>query len=302
MKEITFSGLIKKEICTNQYPKNTILSILSSFFSNNSQISISSDGIKLEIYSQYNFIIRFISDLIQKTFKIKHHILYSKINNFNKKRNFKISISENIDIIKKQLQLTREKKTKFINTKEGKKGFLIGAFLSGGSIGSLQKNTYHLELRTKKIFYARLIQNIFNDLNLSISLIKRRKAFVLYIKRVQDISDFLKFINANESMLKLEDQKISRDLMNQMNRLNNIDISNIKKCSIASSNQIEQINKIISSPKFKKKSKNFQLFCLIRTQNPSASLNDIVKIFKEKYNIRITKGGLSHYLYFLKNM
>jgi DNA-binding protein WhiA len=182
------------------------------------------------------------------------------------------------------------------------RAYLVGAFLSGGSISSIEKSIYHLEIRSTKINYLRLIQKLLEQFNVSISLLKRRNIFVLYIKKATDVSDFLKIIGANHSMYELEDKIIARDYYANIQRLNNLDVANLHKSSHAGIQQIKMIKLIRDSNEFKNQSDKFKFYCSIRLQNPYASLSEMVKIFQDRYKIRITRTGINHYVMKIKEL
>jgi DNA-binding protein WhiA len=182
------------------------------------------------------------------------------------------------------------------------RAYLIGAFLSGGSISSIDKSIYHLEIRSNKINYLRLVQKILNQFQISITLLKRKDNYVIYIKKAIDVSDFLKIIGANHSMYELEDKIIARDYYTNMQRLNNLDIANLHKSLTAGNEQVKMIKEIRHTDEFKQSSDKFKFYCSIRLQNPEASLSEMVKIFKTKYQIQITRTGINHYAMKIRNI
>jgi hypothetical protein len=119
---------------------------------------------------------------------------------------------------------------------------------------------------------------------------------VVYIKRSNEISDFLKHINALDSMSTLEDTIISRDFNNQVHRLNNLDFSNISKSADASDKQIEMIKKIIPTKFYKEEKEKFKNYCQLRLENPTASITELSTLFQEKFNTKITRSGINHYI------
>ena len=68
--------------------------------------------------------------------------------------------------------------------------------------------------------------------------------YLLYLKKADDISNFLKVLDASNAVLQFENHRIQRDFRNSINRFNNIDISNQKKILLLSDKQIQQIKNI----------------------------------------------------------
>lgn len=289
----TFSEKIKQELTQNKYSNQAQKAILYSFLVNALTIKLNESGVTWQIKSQFNFIVRFISNIFSDLFDVDKKIMYSNIKSINNKRDYILSINGNFDQIINDLGIY-QKPVDVIKTDAQMKGVLVGAFLSGGSVSSVNDRRYHLELRSNNISYLLFIQTILKKFNISIALLQRRKSYFLYIKKSYDISDFLKLIGANNCMLEFEDQKISRDLFTQIHRLNNLDISNIKKSSAAGAKQIEKINQILNTNVFAKQSNKFKIFCQIRLKNPDASLTEISKIFLKDYNIKIQRTSINH--------
>ncbi len=289
----TFSEKIKQELTQNKYSNEAQKAILYSFLVNALTIKLTENGMSWQIKSQFNFIVRFISNIFSDLFDINKKIMYSDLKNINNKRDYILSIAGNFDQIINDLGIY-QKPVDVITTEAQMKGVLVGAFLSGGSVSSISDRRYHLELRSNNISYLLFIQTILQKFNISIALLQRRKSYFLYIKKSYDISDFLKLIGANNCMLEFEDQKISRDMYAQIHRLNNLDISNIKKSSTAGNKQIQKINEIINTKSYSKQSEKFKIFCQIRLKNPNASLTEISKIFLKDFNIKIQRTSVNH--------
>ena len=106
------------------------------------------------------------------------------------------------------------------------------------------------------------------------------------MKKSDLISDFLAFIEAQESCLKFEDVRVERDFSNINNRLINCDSYNYKKTIQNSNKQIEMINfidaklgiKNISNSKIKE-------LCLLRIEYPEANNVDLAQFLGEKFGI-----------------
>jgi DNA-binding protein WhiA len=148
----------------------------------------------------------------------------------------------------------------------------------------------------------RLIQKILLKFNISSTLLKREKGFVLYIKKAVDVSDFLKIVGANRCMHELEDKIIARDYYTNVQRINNLDVANLHKSSLAGIQQVKMIKAIRRMKEFKKLPDKFRFYCSIRLQNPEASLSEMVKIFQIKYQINITRTGINHYVVRIKQL
>ena len=299
----TFSVSIKQEICNNDYDTESIKRILSSFLTNRMKISLSQSKIEYYAESNFSFVIRFITECLDKIVKTDHHLSYSEINNFNKKRLYRLTINQvKFEQLLNELKVLDDKDIKFTKTEKEKSAYVIGAFLSGGSISDISKPFYHLEIRSTNGKYLRLIQQILISWRLSPILLKRKYSTVLYIKRSTEVSDFLKHINAIENMSLLEDTIISRDFNNQLHRLNNLDISNISKSAKASDIQTTMIKAIINAQLYKDQNDKFKKYCQLRLNYPTASISELANLYQQTYKIKITRSGINHFVIKLKNI
>jgi DNA-binding protein WhiA len=225
-------------------------------------------------------------------FNVKQEISFTEVGKFDNKRNYKLTITGDLEKIEKQIKLFNEWPKS--STPSENKCFLIGAFLSGGSISSFAtKSTYSLSLRSKNKNYLIAAQDILSKFNISVTIAERRNEHILYIKKASSLSDFLKIIGTNNKMLEFEEIIIARDYINQMHRLVNLDVSNMRKTSSASVKYITMINSIINTPEYNKQSAKFKTYCLLRKQNPGYSLDTLSKKMGDQ-KLPVTKGGINH--------
>jgi DNA-binding protein WhiA len=62
------------------------------------------------------------------------------------------------------------------------------------------------------------------------------------------------------------------------------------------------INVIRKTKSFKEQPDKFRFYCSLRLQNPEAPLSEMVKIFENKYQIKITRTGINHYVLKIKKL
>ena len=94
---------------------------------------------------------------------------------------------------------------------EEKKAFLKGLFLSCGSINDPKKNQYHLEFFIKNKKDAETVNKLLISLNFKSKILKREKEYMVYIKSSENISDFIKYLNAINALFYFEDIRIYKD-------------------------------------------------------------------------------------------
>lgn len=288
---MTFTQRVKEELCKNQYDKDQKKSILSAFLKNSHFFSINNQSIEIDLKNKSPLIIEFLLSILNDLYESNKNIKFKKSK--NNSEFLHISFLEGINFIKQDLFL-ESNPWNWLISKKVRSDFLIGLFLSSGSINSPNSSNYHFEIKIKDLNVLKIIEKIFKKINIPFFVLNRNKSQIVYVKKSEAISDILKLLGANESMFEFEEKRISRDYTNQMSRLNNLDISNLKKSIFASRNQINNIEYIKSNNFYNQLSEKEKIYCDLKLEFPDSTLNDLVSLFKEKHNITISKSGINH--------
>lgn len=286
-----FNLEVKKEIFLNYMKKieNHINCdfLFLGYLLNCAEYDLIDDSI--EFYTQNADVIKLFK--LQFTNKVEIYKSDKKSLKYNStKYKLIIRLSENNNL--KEFFLNKKLNIIFLNKQE-KNDFLTGVFLSAGSINNPSKS-YHLEIRIVNNKIIETIENTLNYYDISFNHILYRKKYVIYVKKSESISDFLKILEANENMYILEDYRIEKDLTNSLQRLNNLEFSNIKKQINANQRIIHVIKKIIKTKEFNNLNNNIKIYCNQRIKYPDISMSDMVKLLNEEYNINITKSWINH--------
>lgn len=173
--------------------------------------------------------------------------------------------------------------------------FFSGIFFGSGSL-NLSVGSFHLEFSSRYYEILMQIQKKLNEYDFNFKLLKRNQKYTLYIKKQEQILDFLAAINAKEAWSLVQQQKINKDMNNASNRINNLDFKNEKKVTKASSELIKKINFILNKKLNYFFNEKEMLFLQEKLQNKNASLARMCEIMQEKHNLEITKSGLNHYV------
>ncbi|BAP01092.1 hypothetical protein MCAL160_0570 [Mycoplasmopsis californica HAZ160_1] len=173
--------------------------------------------------------------------------------------------------------------------------FFAGVFVASGSISNLDKSSYHLQISSRYEKYIDLFQSKLNEYDFGFQKIKHQNRYLIYIKKHEKISDFLKAITAIDSMFLFEDSRIQRDFDNSMNRINNVDVANIKKVVESNQKHIKNIEIMIANNLQHHFNPNQIAFYNLMHSNPEESLNSYANILSQS-GIEISKSGLNHWL------
>lgn len=285
---MTFNTSLKDEISKNVYSSVDACSELSAFVRCNSKITSKQIIITLENAS----VARKIYKDIKTVFNISANITVRNQNRFRVKQIYILTINENIDYIKKVLNVN-EKIT--LESDEEKIAFLEGAFLAIGNVTNPQTSRYHLEYICKNKILAKEIDNLLKYFKINSKIIKRGYKFVVYVKNGDNISDIFKMFKATESLFFFEDIRIYRDHKNMVNRLNNCELSNQTKTIQTGLKQLNEINYIIDNDLLSLLDDNTKIICEIRKKYPESSLAEIAQISNVEYGYNIGKSGVNHH-------
>ena len=132
---------------------------------------------------------------------------------------------------------------------------------------------------------------LLNSFGLNARISKRREELIVYIKEAQAIADFLYIVGAQKSYFDYEDVRVNKDISNLVNRKNNCELANEIKAINAAKQQLEDIKKIENMEGLDSKIKEVME---LRKKNPTATLQELLEIYKEEYDKGITKSCLNH--------
>ena len=104
--------------------------------------------------------------------------------------------------------------------------YLRGAFMADGSVNSPSTSSYHLEIKAANPAHASFLMELLERFYIPSKQIERRGHSIVYVKAAEKIGDFLRVIGADQQLMAFENERISRDMSNNIQRLNNVDVAN----------------------------------------------------------------------------
>ena len=302
-ESISFARLVKEESAKAERSVSEKKALLSSFVRINGYLRIRGKQEGLELSSENSAIAKCVYQYLHELYGVDVRFAYTRSAGFLKRMVYHVIVDDEAGKILEDLEVdffNPEKPKNVISSSEEVAAYLTGAFLAGGSVNNPASRSYHLEICVKDEGFAKFLLKIWSKYQphpLSCKLSKRRNQFVLYLKRGDEISDFLVLMGAKDQCLAFEDVRISRDFSSIGNRLSNLDTANYGRVVLASKRQIEEINYLFDK-EGKENISNPKLLALmeLRVKNPDASLDELSKLLSEELNTEISKSNVNHLL------
>ncbi len=167
--------------------------------------------------------------------------------------------------------------------------YLRGAFLGSGFVAD-PRGDFHFEITIASKEMADGIVALMADRNITARVLQRRNSYIVYLKSGTAISDFLAFVGAHQSALRMENERVRKSVRNNVNRKVNAELANQAKSSGAAVEQIVSIRKLAESGKVADLSPGLQEFVRLRLQYPNASLKEL----GERANPPLSKSAVYH--------
>ena len=302
---MSFTSQIKEEISSIKNTKSETIAELSGFIRNNGYYLDDLMILTTENEKTVERMKNFIKDLYDYNVEIQ---VIDNLN-FSKKDLYSITFEHIQDKLLKDIAYIDEKgeeiktpPTYIVGGNEEIRAYLRGTFLSCGSINDPKTSRYHMELLIEKPEEAVFVQKLINIFELNSKILNREKGYMIYIKEAEKISDFIKIIGANNSVIYFENERVIRDKKNQTNRLNNMEQANMDKIIQTATIQLEEIETIERLGSIELLDDKARVALEYRKKYPEVSLKELAEIISVETGKTITKSGLNHRLRKIKEL
>ncbi len=312
MNETTsFTQVIKEEICNTfvDLEEDSLISLLSSFVRANGSLLFSNGRDALTLEAENAKVIRFIYEGLKKIFPdLAMSFSYRKMMNLNKATKYIIKIENSEEILNTlKIDFLNSKIDTELTNKDVKvKAYFAGLFLTGGSCNSPSSSNYHLEISFKNEDFAKAVLKLVNKIKVTefnFKMIERRQQYVLYLKKSDQISMFLAYIEANNSCLEFENTRMNRDYSNNTNRLMLCDTYNYARTLESAKKQVEMIEFIDKKLGIKNiANESVRILCRLRLENPEATYLELANELGEELETTVSKSRINHYFRKIKEI
>ncbi len=174
---------------------------------------------------------------------------------------------------------------------EGRKGFLRGTFLANGSLISPVRG-HHLEIVLPTHKEALLVKLFMTRQNFKCGLVKRRSAWVVYLKGADQISEFIAFLGGSRSVLQYENIRVQKSIKSSVQRQVNMDKANVSRSVESCLKQIEDILLIERELGLNHLPKALREIAEARLNNEALTMQEL----GQSLNPPITKSAVNHRL------
>ncbi|HHY34349.1 MAG TPA: DNA-binding protein WhiA [Firmicutes bacterium] len=161
-----------------------------------------------------------------------------------------------------------------LSRRESRRAFLRGAFIARGSMSTPSSGS-HLEIVFESRKQADRVSSLIRMEGLSPGVLKRRGEWVVYLKKGDEIVEFLKLVGACRGVMEYEDQRARRNLRGTVNRLVNMDGANLSRSVEASLRQIDEIRIIDELLGIDRLPAALREIARARLENPELTLEEL---------------------------
>ncbi len=301
---MSFTSNIKNEISSIQYSESENFAELSAILNIGGKIFDD----KFEIYTENISVARRIYTLIKETYHVDIEMDNSGVNSLRKNKLVLLTVHEKVNLILSDLSIVLDGKRLYVphnylvDELKDKQAYLRGVFMICGSINDPKTSRYHAEFVISNEETAKFVNTLLNEMHFNSKVIKRDKNYMVYIKESEKISDFIKMLNATNSLFYYEDIRIYRDHKNMTNRLNNCEQANVDKIIASSNEQLELIRKLRETRDFDLLDERIKDICIYKEKYPESSMAELAEIISSETERPITKSCINHRFRKIKEM
>jgi DNA-binding protein WhiA len=167
--------------------------------------------------------------------------------------------------------------------------YLRGAFLGGGFVSNPQGD-FHFELACGHEALANGLVALLARSEIPSRSIRRRSAWLVYIKGAEPILDFLALVGAHRGMLAMENVRVTKSVRNDVNRRLNAEMANQAKSIDAAMGQVKAIRLLVEKRGIDSLPPALQALALLRLSHPDASLRELGELASPP----LTKSAVYH--------
>jgi cell division protein WhiA len=298
----SFTALVKEELTTKPYDPQRSLAIFAGFVKANGRYVVSKHQSKLTLSTPYAKIAQFLYQTSKTIFNQTPTFEYRQAQRFSQQQTYWIVYDQGVDQLLASIHLDFDSSSDHylqqFSSIDMIAGYLTGLFLASGSVNHPSSSHYHLEMTSDDEDFLSSIQRLLKKvktLRFTFKLIPRKGKYLLYLKKSDQIADFLIFLGATDATLEFENIRVARDFANSENRLQICENANMAKTIAAAKKQQAMIAfvdkkvglKHLDQPKL-------EYLCRLRMKRDSSSLEELAVSMSQHFKKPVSKSQLNH--------
>lgn len=298
---MSFTAEVKQEVSLHRLEKEESRAELSALVKMLSSLSISSGrGMTLLIRTENAPVSRAAVRLLRELYQVEIEPFVQRRMNLRKNLIYGLRVYGDITAILRDLGLysprglLEKPLQKIVSRDTWARAYLAGAFMAEGSVNSPKTSSYHLEIKGGDQVHSAFLVSLMERFYIPARTIERRGHAVVYVKQAEKIGDFLRCIGADQCLMQFEGTRITRDLANNVQRLNNVDVANEMKTVKAADEQLADIAVLEQAGVIAKLDPRLQEVIALRQQAPDDSLVELAEEYRRKTGLTVSKSGLKH--------
>ena len=295
----SFALQAKEEIAALPFPKLQGKALLSGFAKTTGSLRLSDGEEEIDLVSESAKIAKALYSLSNAIYGPIARFSFTRSSKKRKKVRYHVLISSKaMDDL--ELDFFSSKIPSFVLGKEElERCYLSGAFMASGSVNAPTSSNYHLEIATTDEGYAKWLIHLINKVSghaFEAKMTSRRQQSVVYLKKAEQISDFLVLLGATSACLEFENVRIDRDFANIGNRLANLDEANMAKTLSVGARQEKEIKALLDRHGLQSYGGKKRALMELRLNHTDASLSELAELLSEELNATISKSNVNHLL------
>ena len=295
----SFALRAKEEISALPFPTLQGKALLSGFAKTTGSLRLSENGEEIDLVSESAKIAKALYTLANSIYGPIARFSYTRSSKKGKKVRYHVLISgKAMDDL--ELDFFSSKIPAFVLGKEElERCYLSGAFMASGSVNAPTSSNYHLEIATTDAGYAKWLIHLINKVSghvFEAKMATRRQQSVVYLKKAEQISDFLVLVGATAACLEFENIRIDRDFANIGNRLANLDGANMAKTLSVGARQEKEIRALVEKNTWNAYAGKKKAIMELRLSHPDSSLSELAELLSQELNATISKSNVNHLL------
>jgi len=294
---MSFANDCKTELAQLKIGGTTeVIAELEALLRMGSELIIRNGSFTISFETSNALVARRFLNFVKKEYNAQATLLTHQVKKLNQGIHYNVVLESEASTIIEELNLLGDLvNNESIEENEiSRRAYLRGSFLARGSLNDPKNGDYHLEITTSSQNDALFIQRLMNSFELNAKIVKRRNDYVIYLKDISSISDFLRIIGASKTAFTLDDLVIKREYKANITRQMNAEIANEMKTLSAAKKQIHYINVIKFNYPLDKLDPKILLIMKVRLEHTDASLTELIDILNNEYGEKITKSGINH--------